>query len=313
MLLVAVVAGLNNYDSGEDIYNELLRDERFTRSPIDAALLYYRRERTVNETAIGVRIAVVCNMHARELITGDVCMHLVRSGLLSRFEREAINTALLFVPLLNARGRDRALRDACWRGNEHGVDLNRNWPISSAACANVVGVDTPGPPCPHDECYAGQHALSEVETRAFDALLREFRPHVLLSLHSGTRALLLPFDSCWRRPRNYAHQVQLANWLRGDARDVLVGSGLSSLYAANGTLCDYAHDTLGVPVCITAEVYGGEVRWPRDCERLFNPPRDSGAYEHVLVEWGELIVAKLLLQLQRQNSETLRKLLHIYA
>lgn len=91
--------------------------------------------------------------------------------------------ALHVVPLANPWGRQRVEGgDFCRRTNEAGVDLNRNWDSHWAAEDEHTGADSRPGPAP----------FSEAETQAVRAVLLEARPHMFLSVHSGTEGMYTP-------------------------------------------------------------------------------------------------------------------------
>lgn len=91
--------------------------------------------------------------------------------------------ALHVVPLANPWGRQRVENgDFCRRTNEAGVDLNRNWDSHWLAEDQHTGADSRPGPAP----------FSEGETQAVRAVLLEARPHMFLSVHSGTEGMYTP-------------------------------------------------------------------------------------------------------------------------
>lgn len=99
--------------------------------------------------------------------------------------------SLKVFPLVNAWGRREVeAGNTCRRTNEHDVDLNRNYDAHWQ----------PAPP--HDptaampramaDSYPGPHPFSERETQVVRAVLDEFRPHIFLSVHSGTLGMYTP-------------------------------------------------------------------------------------------------------------------------
>lgn len=89
----------------------------------------------------------------------DLWIDLVTAG-------HADDITLHAIPTMNPDGFARRVR-----GNARGVDLNRNWPASNFSAANT----------------RGERPLSEPETAAVHRHLMEFRPDVLVVLHSMHR------------------------------------------------------------------------------------------------------------------------------
>ncbi len=207
----------------------------------------------------GVRALVVCGQHGRELITTEVCNAL---------ERPPEGLGLWVVPLANPRGRAKVLEgDACWRGNERGVDLNRNF--------------EPWEPLRGEE-YSGGRPFSEIETQEMVAILEYVKPHILINVHSGARGVVVPFDGGGIPPL-YGQMVYLAR----KAGTVPVLSGTVFGRAA-GTLVDYALQRQGVQLAYTLEIYGPSVGVAReDCHAQFNPPEEEKA--QVTLHWTRYI------------------------
>jgi protein MpaA len=104
----------------------------------------------------GVRVLVVGCIHGNE--TGGIAV----ARALERLSPRALD--LWIVPVLNPDGVA-----AGTRGNAHGVDLNRNFPVRWK---------------PLDGVYeSGPRALSEGEARIAYRLIRRLRPHVTIWFH----------------------------------------------------------------------------------------------------------------------------------
>jgi hypothetical protein len=264
-----------------------------------------------NETYI--RVAVVCGLHPRERISAALCARW--SDVL---RRTAVNPyiAIMLVTVVHSGAAARTalgVGDPCWRGNEYGVDLNRDW--------------TPVPGCyseflPHDDAAAAPEPFSERETAALGAALLDWAPDVLLAIHSGTRAVLTPYDSCDRTPANWPDMLRFARWLTTDAcPDCTITASPRALdYWARGTLTDWAVFWLAVPLVLTLEIYedrraiyelqlssldhkvdsGEAALTPALCERLFSPadhvrmelalrPWDSALYRLALIRYDDFL------------------------
>lgn len=99
-------------------------------------------------------------------------------------ETEGRSALEFFKDTTHAATTIRILRDANpdgtaarRRGNADGVDLNRNWPAAN-----------------FDPRHGGRGPLSEPETLALARDLREFRPHLVIVLHSMDRGPLVNYD-----------------------------------------------------------------------------------------------------------------------
>ena len=229
-----------------------------------------------------LHVAVVCGMHPREAFARDMCVRWATAWARDPPARLRIT----LVPDANPDGTQRWRGNAsmaCWRGNGRGVDLNRNWPVPPA-CAAVPPADDQRVAEP--AWSAGAAPFSEWETRALAELLMADPPDVLLAMHSGTRALLTPYDACAASPANLPRAMQLARWLRaGVCDDCTVGVSSRHLYRSRGTLTDWAHGVLGVPFVYTWEVWEPSADAASDCATAFSPPVDTMAYHAELRRW----------------------------
>ncbi|QIA08204.1 DUF2817 domain-containing protein [Draconibacterium halophilum] len=79
---------------------------------------------------------------------------------------------LFFIPCLNPWGKERGVR-----GNQNGVDLNRNYPTK-----NWIKTEK-------DEYYSGKHAGSEITTRQMTELLDDLKPDIILTLHAPLKCV----------------------------------------------------------------------------------------------------------------------------
>jgi hypothetical protein len=260
---------------------------------------------TLATDAPALRVLVVCGEHAREHATVRVCEWLTRDNCTH------LPPNTLVVPNANPAGAAIArTRDPCWRGNAAGVDLNRNWPPvcnDSLAPSRFSAQEA-------RRSYAGPAPLSEPETRALHRLIGDFRPHILVQVHAGTEALLLPYhcSASMAPPRNYAAQVAVARWWRAVTlpaeRRVWLGPAARDLYPARGTLCDYAQHSMGVLMCLTVELYAGNAsaREPHSCRELFgsySAPSDAQLQSEAL--WARGFFGRGLALLQRDAAQIL--------
>ncbi|WP_319480811.1 DUF2817 domain-containing protein [uncultured Draconibacterium sp.] len=79
---------------------------------------------------------------------------------------------LFFIPCLNPWGKERGVR-----GNQNGVDLNRNYPTK-----NWIETEK-------DENYSGQNPASEIVTQQMIDLLEELKPEIILTLHAPLKCV----------------------------------------------------------------------------------------------------------------------------
>lgn len=191
--------------------------------------------------------------HARELMTGEVVLHIAESLAASHqrdpeVQRWLEQFRIVVVPQVNPDGAAIVFdEDRSWRKNARqlrnstvGVDLNRNHVVDWAGCDGSSGH-------PEDDDYRGPAAASEPETRAMMELIRQLRPVAGISYHSVSELVLIPFG-CPQR-RNDARRLflnigaQIASGIVDDAGrggTYAVGTPADLLYPADGGIIDWA-------------------------------------------------------------------------
>lgn len=236
-----------------------------------------------------MRVMFVCGLHPREVITREVCDEWVKE----LRDRPPMGMRIVVVPNANPEGVKRWEQDPCWRGNDRGVDLNRNWPL--IPCEPPAEEGDYVPAFAEREWSHGTDPMSEWETRELDALLRRVRPHLFIAVHSGLEALLTPFDACARSPINYHDHVKLGKWLRRDICDTcIVARSPRLLYYSRGTMTDYAYHYLQVPMVMTLEIFEGpEPSTISDCSTLFSPPPRTIMHAQTIRRWRRLMTRLL--------------------
>ncbi len=141
------------------------------QEPVWASIGRSRMQRPLEATTVGdgaLRVYIIGGIHGNEpeglaatnRLAGVVACDL--SGITARILRDA-----------NPDGTA-----AGTRGNSRGVDLNRNWPAANFARASS----------------RGEAPLSEPETRALEADLRAFGPHLVVVFHSIASGPFANFD-----------------------------------------------------------------------------------------------------------------------
>jgi len=234
--------------------------------------------------------------HARELITSEVCLRLLsllampidelvarvaqRPDEQQRLKLILNNVVLKIVPMENQMGRKKVeAGDLCERKNGRGVDPNRNWEVD-------WGVKAPDYD-PNEE-YPGTRPFSEPEAQMILTQLKAFNPHGWVNVHSGMKALFMPYDHLARIPDGedvmYSILSDLnAKHCRGKCA---VGSGGKSVgYLAHGTATDYIFERLKIPLVFTWEIYGNDRAHYLDCFNMFNPLSADG-YEDEVNNWS---------------------------
>ncbi len=263
-----------------------------------------------------LRVLIVCGQHAREFITAELCYHFIR--LLQLQERDPDLTIRLqelrilgvgfwIVPVANPVGRHMISVNssrACMRKNPDGVDLNRNWPISSS-CKKRPIKD------PDSSEYGGPYPGSEIETQVLMKYINSVKPNLVLNVHSGIESVLLPYDcSAERLAEKYATMVRLANLAKIDiCPSCKVGQASLILYPSAGTLMDYVI-SIGTKLAYTLEIYEApdadnsipdKQLTPEQCIKWFNPPAGK-PYKQVISKWLRFIITLVEKTQERKSN-----------
>jgi len=112
-----------------------------------------------------------------------------------RIRRLLDSTNVIVVPMANPDGYAYSWStDRYWRKNrrdDHGVDLNRNWPVAFGGRG--------ASPDPRSPTYHGEHALSEPESETLRDLVRAERPFLHVDFHSYSQKVLFPWSYTTRK------------------------------------------------------------------------------------------------------------------
>lgn len=168
-------------------------------------------------------VLLIARMHGNEPAGTPLLHHL--GGELRKNPELACGRRVLVMPLANPDGADKRQR-----GNAHGVDLNRNFPL-----------DPSSPTASADMSRASRRPapLSEPESRAIRDLILQFVPERILTLHQA--ADCVDYDGPPEAERIAAAIAPLG------------GLPLRKMGARTGSLGSYAGHTLGISV-ITVEL-----------------------------------------------------------
>lgn len=259
-----------------------------------------------------LRIMIVCGQHGREMITSEVCYHLIK--LIQLQERDPDFTTRIaeltrkgvgfwILPLANPWARleiETNPNKACLRKNKNGIDLNRNFERAPNDIIRSWDRHANKEILPEDEEYPGEFPMSEHETLSTDTLLDVSNPHILFNVHSGTNDILLPFDySSDQLPENYKLMVRLAKLARiKTCPECKIGQSSLMLYDSHGTLMDYALTRKGVKLAYTIEIFESEnvdntipanKLTPEQCMKWFNPEKGEKTTK-TIIKWIDFIL-----------------------
>jgi len=198
--------------------------------------------------------------HARELITGEAALGLVKnlcgSGASAEHAKQTLqNTEFVLIPNANPLGR-KQVEDGfyCKRTNEDKVDLNRNWSDEHRDTSLSPG----------DEMYPGTGGFSEPETQSLKDLVDSENPDIYLSVHSGAYLLGMPYGfnpSVMPKPEDETAMMEVLKPISDRYCDGGCPFGnLAEMinYQNPGCDIDYVYEKTKSPYVFTWEIYVGE-------------------------------------------------------
>jgi murein tripeptide amidase MpaA len=114
------------------------------------------------------------NEHARERITGELALQLIK-----KLKKMKPNRRITIIPILNTGGRRKVENGApCTRKNNNGVDINRNFQMTSTQHKYARW----------SEEYEGERPLSEKESQLIASILKKGVKRYV-NVHSGEFSL----------------------------------------------------------------------------------------------------------------------------
>lgn len=211
-----------------------------------------------NEGSGKMKVLVFFGEHARELISAETALHMIRcicgacenpsAHLKSLAAAVKQGTELLIFPNVNPDGRKEAERgDYCYRVNSRGVDLNRNWDDHWKSIGD------------EDDTNPGRRAFSEWETVVLRDAAKDFRPHVFFTIHSGCLGMYTPYAYARKLPRSAEHAKEILKQLNPKYCNCHVGAAGKQLgYLCPGTSLDFMFDKLHTPYAFAFEIWDGK-------------------------------------------------------
>jgi predicted deacylase len=204
-------------------------------------------------------VAFTANLHARELVTVEVALSLIKE-LVEGYATDPRIAKLLdervvhIVPMANPDGHIKAEQGLNWRKNTHpfiggiGVDLNRNFPFqwSNAGATGETGSDI----------YAGPEPASEPETQALMQYLRSI-PNLRIGMdyHAYSNLVMWSWGYTDKKAKDAALLETIGKKLASFNGYKAIQA--NELYPTTGTIRDFVYGTLGIPY-FTTEI--GSVR-----------------------------------------------------
>ena len=123
------------------------------------------------------------NEHARELITGELALHMI-------YKLPEMNPSnrITIIPILNVWGRTRAFNSPCQRKNKHGIDINRNfWTKNNHKKYKRWSQE-----------YEGDKSISEKESVLLASIIKDANRYI--NVHSGEFSIYMPYDGSYNKP-----------------------------------------------------------------------------------------------------------------
>lgn len=228
---------------------------------------------------------LTANMHARELITGEVAFHiLVRLCIHGwpDFEQLLTSNAIVvyMMPVVNVEGRK--LVDSgrtCLRKTSHGLDINRDG-------------DYGWNPAVH----TGAEPFATFQARIIRDLANRIKPQVFIDLHSGAGPMMtVP----WGSKPEYTDQKKAQTQMLEVIRDRVcpscsIGNTMTMVgYECPGILIDHMFAIQHIKYATLWEIWyddaaedSASFTW---CQRRFNPV-DHGQFNSTLTRWTDAVM-----------------------
>lgn len=183
--------------------------------------------RDIPHQGAAVRVMVVAAMHGDELSSSALALQWIEQA-----QNSGTNVQWRFIPMLNPDG---VFAKPARRTNARGVDLNRNFPTPNwkREAAYYWEQRTRRDP----RRWPGPYPLSEPESRYLNAQMREFKPHLIVSIHAPYG--LLDYDGPSTPPpklgRLYLDQVGIFPGSLGNYGGIQQGMPVVTIELPNAT------------------------------------------------------------------------------
>jgi carboxypeptidase T len=180
--------------------------------------------------------------HAREVMTPEITTDMIEYLATNYGQKDEVTkwvneTAIWVIPMFNMDGNNKMwTEDSMWRKNtrnDHGVDLNRNYPAGWNSC-NGSSASTGA------QDYRGTAAASEPETQAMMKFVTSVKPVFNISYHSYSEIVIYPFG-CRPRKTPTTQAVELIGAEIGQKIDYKPGTAWELLYNADGGDIDWMY------------------------------------------------------------------------
>ena len=210
------------------------------------------------------RILYSANIHGNEMAGNMICLELIRY-FTAGYGHDRDATYLLdrvdvfVIPVLNPDGMARTVEQqdkmgavlTLTRKNEHGVDLNRNFPFPPEALVRLK--DSAGSNRKWMPNFRGTDPLSEPETQALDALFARYGFLVHCNYHTSGGIILSPPATLPEPGPDDGLFGRMRRDYQGKMFDPYVEHTELEFYPTIGSLDDYMYHRYGT-LTITMEV-----------------------------------------------------------
>eukprot|EP00931_Biecheleriopsis_adriatica_P050285 TRINITY_DN29106_c0_g1_i1.p1 TRINITY_DN29106_c0_g1~~TRINITY_DN29106_c0_g1_i1.p1 ORF type:complete len:404 (-),score=79.28 TRINITY_DN29106_c0_g1_i1:266-1441(-) len=284
--LIAEVRGLQGQHGGVEVKVEKVEDPlgplQASRPALTLATL------GVPGSTPRFRMLVVANEHARELITGEVALHVMQTAVGEKTDSQAGSRLrnllqrgleISVLPVANPEGRNlaEAMRP-CQRGTADipflSIDLNRNFPVDWLPGAQLNYLNS-------SFDVHGTAPFSSYQARVIREVALRQTWDVFVDLHSGALALNAPFGHRWGGSSDLQEQLRAVEEAKrfcpecksGPLRDVM-------RYDNPGMLLDWMYQERGTKYAYLWEVFSGKGL----CAAHYNPVEQS-SFDEVLDRW----------------------------
>lgn len=180
--------------------------------------------------------------HAREVMTPEITTDMIEYltsnyGTNAEVTNWVNNTEIWVIPMFNLDGNNKMwTEDSMWRKNtrnNHGVDINRNYPTGWNSCNGSSNYTSA-------QDYRGTAPASEPETQAMMNFVASIKPVFNISYHSYSEIVIYPFG-CKPKKTPTEQAVETIGAEIGKKIDYKPGTAWELLYNADGGDIDWMY------------------------------------------------------------------------
>lgn len=199
--------------------------------------------------------------HAREVMTPEITTDMIdfltsNYGSNQEVTNWVDNTEIWVIPMFNLDGNNKMwTEDSMWRKNtrnNHGVDINRNYPTGWNSCNGSSSYTSA-------QDYRGTAPASEPETQAMMNFVASIKPVFNISYHSYSEIVIYPFG-CRPKKTPTDQAVEMIGAEIGKKIDYKPGTAWELLYNADGGDIDWMyteHQVIPYVIEVNSTMAGG--------------------------------------------------------